>query len=129
MTSKSIDDLEKEVAEKERAAQEARKALERARESEAAARMEPLKVLVKRAHDCLCRWNHTDGCSWGYEGDDWNGSAHRRWLTHYDRIINGNAHSAPVATIDEVETIISMVEQIKPKVRTAIWLIRSKLEP
>ena len=35
-------------------------------------------------HSLLCRWNHTDGCSWEYEGtkgiDDWRGHAHSKYL-------------------------------------------------
>jgi hypothetical protein len=36
-------------------------------------------------HSLLCHWNHTDGCSWEYEGSggktDWNGYAHKEYLT------------------------------------------------
>lgn len=35
-------------------------------------------------HSMLCHWNHTDGCSWEYEGSggktDWNGHAHKQYL-------------------------------------------------
>lgn len=35
-------------------------------------------------HEMLCRWNHTDGCGWEYEGKngipDWHGHAHGKYL-------------------------------------------------
>jgi len=34
------------------------------------------KRLAEKLHDLLCHWNHTDGCSWGYE--DWNNVGHAR---------------------------------------------------
>jgi hypothetical protein len=48
-----------------------------------------LHDLVIEYHDCNCKWNHTDGCSWHYEINrgvhDWSGkgSAHAEWLEKY----------------------------------------------
>jgi hypothetical protein len=44
-------------------------------------------------HDSTCRWNHTDGCSWGYEidpnypGGTWNGPEHSRYLDKAHKLI------------------------------------------
>lgn len=42
-------------------------------------------------HDMLCRWNHTDGCSWYYEGTtarpDWGGHAHGEYLGKALRVV------------------------------------------
>jgi hypothetical protein len=127
-----IEQLERDLQAKSQEVQKARDALEAAKQAEAAKRMEPLRELVERAHTCLCQWNHTDGCSWGYEQsakDPWGGQAHARWLRHYDKLINGDTYSKPQATLEEVVTIIEAVEAIKPKVRTAISLLRSGLQP
>lgn len=128
----TIEDLEKEVQARNSELRKAVKALEEAKAAEAAERMEPLKALTIRAHDCLCQWNHTDGCSWGYEEsakDPWACDAHSRWLRYYDTLINGDSYSKPKATLEEIEVIIGAVEQIKPKVKTAVSLLRGGLQP
>lgn len=35
--------------------------------------------LAIELHEFLCHWNHTDGCSWGYE-KEWTGYAHAQYL-------------------------------------------------
>lgn len=46
--------------------------------------MEPMHQLALTLHSMLCRWNHTDGCSWHYEitksGHDWKQHAHAEYL-------------------------------------------------
>ena len=32
--------------------------------------------------------NHTDGCGWGYEKDDWEGSEHQRWLDKIEKLVD-----------------------------------------
>lgn len=128
----TIEELEREVRTRMDEVRKATQALENAKATEAAERMEPLKALVERAHSCLCQWNHTDGCSWGYEEgakDPWGCDTHTRWLRHYDKMINGDGNSKPKASLEEVEIIIGAVEGIKPKVRTAISLLRNGLQP
>lgn len=128
-----IKELERKAQEAHTASVKAQQALENARAKAAAARMEPLKALVVRAHKCLCPWNHTDGCSWGYEEDstdEWQGQAHDRWLRHYDELVNGSRYGKAQVTVSELETMIATVEGLQPKVRTALWLIRQgKLSP
>lgn len=124
----TIEELEKEASAAQEKARKASEALERARDREAEARREPLRMLVERAHNCLCAYNHTDGCGWGYE-NSWNGWSHNRWLSHYDQLINGDRHNKPKVTLKEVETIISMVEELKPKVKSAMFLLRQGLVP
>jgi hypothetical protein len=42
--------------------------------------------LAELLHERLCRWNHTDGCSWFYEFADgrpnWSGYARKDWLAN-----------------------------------------------
>jgi hypothetical protein len=42
-------------------------------------------------HKEFCCWNHTDGCSWLYEEDDWNGWAHKKYLEKARRLLNENS--------------------------------------
>ena len=47
--------------------------------------LDPNRRLAVFLHDKFCRYNHTDGCGWDYEGADddvdcWTGPAHTRWL-------------------------------------------------
>lgn len=127
-----IKELEREAEEARKRADKATAALAAALEQQAEERLAPLRALVVRAHNCLCQWNHTDGCSWGYEEsapDPWRCDAHHRWLNHYDRLLNGSRYEKPVATLEEIETIIGTVETLKPKVRAALQLLRGKLTP
>lgn len=124
--------LEQQAKEAEAKARAARAAVAAAQDRADEARMEPLKKLAARAHDALCQYNHTDGCSWGYEEgapDPWRCDAHTRWLRRYDRLINGTNYDRPVCTLVEAETVIAAVEGLKPKVRTALSLLRSHLTP
>lgn len=127
-----FEQLEREASEARDRARKANEALEAARVKAREAQRAPLKSLVKRAHDCLCPWNHTDGCAWGYEEsgtDPWQSSAHSRWLTHYDRIINGNQHEKPRASLAEVEAVIGAMEALRPKAPNAMFLLRQGLTP
>lgn len=127
-----IKELEIELKKAQDSARKIAEKIEAAKTREAEERMGPLKDLVERAHNCLCQWNHTDGCSWGYEEgstDKWMGWAHSRWLRHYDKIINGDGYNKPTATLQEIEILITAIEDVKPKVKTAISLLRSGLQP
>ena len=39
-----------------------------------------LRGLAFDLHDRFCHFNHTDGCGWHYEKEDWQGNAHQYWL-------------------------------------------------
>lgn len=38
------------------------------------------QYLAEFLHSKFCRYNHTDGCGFFYEGNDWNKPEHNRWL-------------------------------------------------
>ena len=54
----------------------------------------PAHELAIGLHDIMCKWNHTDGCSWYYEYSskenihDWNGSSHLSYLNKADILIS-----------------------------------------
>ncbi len=66
------------------------------------ASMTPEQKMAQSLHEVWCRHNHTDGCGWMYEmnkhGDDWNGSAHRSWLSKSAKI----CARFPEATVQEI---------------------------
>lgn len=103
--------------------------LEAIRRKEEAEKLEPLKATAERAHDLLCPYNHTDGCSWGYEGDSWQSSAHSQWLRRMDTLVNGGVYDKPKATLEEINTILDAIAGLKPRVKTALELIRRGLVP
>jgi len=92
-------------------------------------KLEPLKATAERAHDLLCPFNHTDGCSWGYEGSNWKSSEHSRWLRKIDMLTNGDSYTKPVATLEEINIVLDAMADLKPKVKTALSLIRRGLMP
>jgi len=127
------------IEELKRAEETALKALMKARDAREAAerverekRLEPLKALAIRAHDTLCRWNHTDGCGWGYEKrdsvHDWNGWAHARWLRHLDEVVSGTSQHRPVS-VEALTDIIEAARVMREKHPDALWILRYRLEP
>ncbi len=125
--------LEEEARNARALARSAEEKLEAARIKARAAQREPLKAIAKRAHDCLCPYNHTDGCSWGYEedgrSDPWSGHAHVRWLSHFDRLVNGLPGERPRTSIKEIEAILTAFEGLKASAPNALYLIRQGLTP
>lgn len=101
--------------------------LEKLKRKEADAKLEPLKTTAARAHDLLCPYNHTDGCGWEYEQGSWQSDAHSRWLRRIDTLVNGNTYDKPKATLSEINIVLDAVEELKPKVKTALDLIRRGL--
>jgi len=124
--------LEAQLADQQKAMHQTKDRLEALARAEADARLGPLKALAERAHDLLCPYNHTDGCSWGYETGstgEWQGSAHNRWLTKIDKLVTGGPYEKPTATVEEITLVLDAVEGLKPKVRTALDLLRRGLMP
>ena len=119
--------LEAQLADQQKAIRATQDRLEAMRVADEAARLEPLKATAARAHDLLCPYNHTDGCSWGYEGDQWTGQAHNLWLRKINQLVTSTAYEKPTTTLAEVNTVLDAVEALKPKVRTALDLIRRGL--
>lgn len=109
------------------AARKLKERLDAIERAEAAAKLEPLKATAERAHDLLCPYNHTDVCSWGYEGNSWQSDAHNRWLRRIDSLVNGDSYNKPKATLSEINIVLDAVADLKPKVGTALDLIRNGL--
>lgn len=128
--------LRKQAADAKETADRLHKAVDDAEYVAAQAALEPLKALAEKAHDILCRWNHTDGCGWGYEQDSktgaphWDGWAHRRWLTHIAAIVNPDRYSRekPIPA-ETISALLDKVVELKQTHPDAIWLIRHRLEP
>lgn len=92
-------------------------------------RLETIKPLVVRAHGILCSWNHTDGCSWGYEmtGDqhNWRGWAHARWLRHWEELMLGTNERNPWrCTPDELTKTLDAIESLRKINPNGLYLIR-----
>jgi hypothetical protein len=119
--------LEAQLKDVQAAARKMSDRLDAIKRAEADAKLEPLKATAARAHDLLCPYNHTDGCSWGYEGGSWQSDAHSRWLRKMDLLVNGNSYDKPKATLAEINIVLDAVADLKPKVRTALDLIRRGL--
>lgn len=71
-----IEKLENEIAAKQAEVERLKR--------EAADAADPINQLAEALHGTLCKWNHTDGCSWHYEMNkgvhDWTGYAHVHWI-------------------------------------------------
>lgn len=124
--------LEAQLRDQEKAAKSTREKLDRLRKADEAERLKPLRETTERAHDLLCPYNHTDGCSWGYEADNedaWFCDAHSRWLRNIDRLVNGGVYDKAITNLAQINIVLDAIEEIKPKVPTAMALLRGKLTP
>lgn len=71
--------------------------------------LDPEQKLAISLHETLCRWNHTDGCSWFYEMhpgniDNWDGCAHTEYLLKA-REIETFCHKNHISSKTAVELI------------------------
>jgi len=121
--------LESQLNDAQKAMRGMQEKLERINRAEADARLDPLKRTAERAHNLLCPYNHTDGCSWEYENGSWQSDAHSRWLRKIDTVVNGNSYDRPKASLEDVNVVLDAIADLKPKVSTAIELIRRGLMP
>lgn len=94
-----------------------------------AARRKPLRAIAKGAHDLLCRWNHTDGCGWGYEeGSDpdsdacWSGHAHSRWLGAVEGILSEKRWPSAL-TPEDLNALIDSMRQALSVHRDALAVV------
>ena len=40
-----------------------------------------IRELAEKMHEYFCKYNHTDGCAFPYEGiNGWNGYEHQKWF-------------------------------------------------
>lgn len=74
----------------------------RAEQMKRAAMSEDQRLAVE-LHEFLCHWNHTDGCSWGYE-KDWTGYAHKQYLEKAQTVLK-----KPGMDFDTVSTVIAAI--------------------
>ena len=116
--------LEAQLADQQKIAQKTRDRLESLKKKEEAERLEPLKATAQRLHDLLCPYNHTDGCSFDYEGDNWSANSHNEWLRKVERLVVGDSYTKPKTNLGEIKIILDAVEGIKKSVPTALDLIR-----
>jgi hypothetical protein len=72
-------------------------------------------------HECLCAYNHTDGCSWGYEGESnnkWLSYAHASWLEKAQKL-------ADEFGAEEVLKMVNMINDMKKACPAAPLMIRT----
>lgn len=74
--------------------------------------LEKQQELASRLHDCLCTWNHIDGCGWYYENDKsypvptWEGYAHADYLKRAQTLEERLSPDVPI------EVIIMVVQKM-----------------
>jgi len=119
--------IEAQLADARKLSQSLADRLNAIKRAEEDAKLGPLKATADRAHNLLCPYNHTDGCSWEYEGNNWQADSHSRWLRKIDALVNGNSYDKPKATLAEINIVLDAVSDLKPKVKTALDLIRRGL--
>jgi len=106
-TSKELDKARERVKELE-------EKLEDETREERIKRRLPLRKLTERAHELFCQYNHTDGCSWGYEEDKkdqnitWESSTHKFWLDKIE-----DAMKVYKITPEQLIEIFDVVEKLK----------------
>lgn len=126
-----MEDIKQIKADIDRAENHLRSLRESLKASEAKTKEEkqkPMREVAEQAHDALCIHNHTDGCGWGYENDNWNGFAHQRWLDKIEKILDKTETFEPVTT-EQLTEIIGLVKEMKkihPRAMYIIHLLTSR---
>lgn len=133
MTEEDIRNLERVASAASEAARNQWAKVERAKKAAEIEALRPMRAAAKRAHDILCRYNHTDGCGWGYEeGLDaektWAASSHYYWLKSIREAMEGSNNRPPLS-IEKLNAILDAVEQIKKVHPDAVWLIAYGIGP
>jgi hypothetical protein len=91
-------------------------------------RQDKLKPVAEKAHNAICFYNHTDGCGWGYENNNWNGFSHRMWLDRVEKILNNKESFKPI-TLEQLNLILDHViamKQINPSASWVVWTLLNK---
>lgn len=68
---------------------------------------DPLDInheLAEFLHTELCNHNHTDGCGWFYEGNDWEGYAHKKYLEKANKILETEVCIEDIKKIIKITT-------------------------
>lgn len=113
-----IDALRTKEREAEKVAREVRDMREQLEQQRRMEEVDHLKPLAIRAHDILCRWNHTDGCGWHYEikGNchHWTGtySAHARWLKAVEEWTQHQKYGTTL-TPEKLSELLDIIERAK----------------
>lgn len=81
------DDFERQIKEAQEALAKLQNAKAAAEKKQNEAVLKRIRPLAERYHNLCCNWNHCDGCSWGYEGNDWELYAHNSWLVKTGKLL------------------------------------------
>jgi hypothetical protein len=79
--NEALDEGERRRKAKERREEEIAARKKEQAELDATPLLEDEKALASALHELMCRWNHTDGCSWFYAKEtdhDWNRDGARK---------------------------------------------------
>ena len=104
--TKRISDLQDRISLLEAELNKTRDELDRAQ------KQDPIYLLAEQLHDRLCKFNHTDGCSWFYEvkgGEpNWTGWAHGKYLAHAQRVTGFcEAHEITVEQALDIHNVVN----------------------
>lgn len=102
---KRINDLQDRISQLEADLNKARDELDRAQ------KQDPIYLLAEQLHDRLCKFNHTDGCSWFYEvkgsEPNWAAWAHDKYLAHAHRLTRFcEAHKITVEKALDIHNVV-----------------------
>jgi hypothetical protein len=108
----SVAQLKEDLRRAEAHQRQIREQIEQKTAKETAERQAPLRAIAQRAHDLLCGYNHMEGCGWAYEGDNWNGRAHKQWLNKVEEVLGKNKTFHPV-TSEQLDKLLDCVKHVK----------------
>ena len=110
MSQTTLSAIEAEISRHEAALAEAKAKLIKAQQES------PESQLANELHARLCRWNHTDGCSWYYEFEDdgethiWSRPEHKKYLGKARAFIHKCKGIG--VSVDKAMKIIGIVEEL-----------------
>lgn len=124
MIKSKIQKMQESYKEKYEELQKIKKELRDAEYEERQALLIPLRNLTEKFHDLACTYNHTDGCGWQYEKNNWDGTQHRRWLEHVDKMVNEKAYYNKI-TVEMLSEIIDYIAPLKKKYPSLLYILKN----
>lgn len=123
----SVDELKRKLELQRKALDETHRLIEGMEREAISKRREKYRPAAQLAHDLLCPYNHTDGCGWHYEGDEWGADAHDRWLRNIEKVVensNLSSHYYHGFTFEKLVQLLNMLADMKKVDPRAISILQ-----
>jgi hypothetical protein len=86
-----------------------------------AAKWTKLQPVAEIAHNVMCGYNHTDGCGYLYENDNWSADCHVAWLRKVNNVLEKNSR----LTLEHLKEMLLAVQALTKKYPELVRTLRT----